>query len=96
MNIFDDYTRRLLIALNTSNVEYLVVGGFAVNFHGYRRTTGDIDLWVRPDNGINKTRLIQSIRSLGISEVSLERITKQDFSKPVAKESKPNWMAFNL
>lgn len=46
MNIFDEYTRDVVIALNKSNVKYLVVGGYAVNFHGYHRTTGDIDLWI--------------------------------------------------
>lgn len=34
--------------LNSRRVEYLVVGGHAVAFHGYPRYTGDIDLWVRP------------------------------------------------
>lgn len=50
MNVFDEYTFNLLNELNKNEVEYLVVGGYAVNFHGYRRTTGDIDLWIKPDN----------------------------------------------
>lgn len=29
--------------LNNNNVKYLVVGGYAVGFHGYPRYTGDID-----------------------------------------------------
>ncbi len=39
MNIFDNYTHDLLVELNNNNVEYIVVGGYAVNFHGYRRIT---------------------------------------------------------
>jgi predicted nucleotidyltransferase len=39
-----------LTALNDQDVEYLVVGGYAVIIHGYNRTTGDIDIW------INKTK----------------------------------------
>jgi predicted nucleotidyltransferase len=50
MNIFDDYTHNLLKELNNNKVEYIVVGGYAVNYHGYRRTTGDIDLWIKPEN----------------------------------------------
>jgi len=38
--------------LNSHNVEYVVVGGHAVAFHGYPRFTGDIDFLIRttPDN----------------------------------------------
>jgi predicted nucleotidyltransferase len=32
--------------LNQHNVSYIVVGGFAVNFHGYERFTGDVDLYM--------------------------------------------------
>ena len=32
--------------LNNKNVEYILVGGYAVILHGYNRTTGDIDIWV--------------------------------------------------
>ena len=35
-----------LNALNNCNVEYIVVGGYAVIAHGYHRTTRDIDIWV--------------------------------------------------
>ncbi|MCU0335072.1 MAG: hypothetical protein MUF62_08465 [Chitinophagaceae bacterium] len=33
--------------LNRHQVDYVVVGGFAVNIHGYQRSTGDVDIWVR-------------------------------------------------
>lgn len=36
-------------ALNTEKVDYVLVGGYAVILHGYPRTTGDLDIWVRPD-----------------------------------------------
>ena len=32
-------------ALNATNVEYMIAGGYAVIFHGYPRTTGDLDVW---------------------------------------------------
>ena len=83
MNVFDEYTHNLLAELNKNSVEYLVVGGYAVNFHGYRRTTGDIDLWIKPDNTINKNKIIQSLRNLGIEENTLVQLSELDFSKPV-------------
>ncbi|MFM2305453.1 MAG: hypothetical protein RLZZ367_122 [Bacteroidota bacterium] len=42
-----DFTE-FIIALNNNHVEYLLVGGYAVIFHGYNRTTGDLDIWVKP------------------------------------------------
>jgi predicted nucleotidyltransferase len=36
--------REILQALQDAGVRYLVIGGVAVNLHGYRRFTGDIDI----------------------------------------------------
>ena len=66
MNVFDDYTRSLLIQLNQNKVEYLVVGGYAVNYYGYSRTTGDIDLWIRPDNDKNKKKIIYTFIKINV------------------------------
>ncbi|MEM9345157.1 MAG: nucleotidyltransferase [Planctomycetota bacterium] len=35
-----------LKCLNDEKVEYLLIGGYAVNLHGYARATGDMDVWV--------------------------------------------------
>lgn len=45
-NVFNKDFQEFIEALNTTNVKYILVGGYAVNIHGYSRTTGDIDLWV--------------------------------------------------
>ena len=45
-NIFNQDFRDFIYALNRNNVEYILVGGYAVILHGYRRTTGDLDIWV--------------------------------------------------
>ena len=37
--------------LNKNSVKYLVVGGYALAFHGYPRFTKDIDFWVWVDEG---------------------------------------------
>jgi hypothetical protein len=41
-----------LTALNAAGVEFLLVGGWAVGFHGYPRLTGDLDVWIAtsPEN----------------------------------------------
>jgi len=82
MNILDEYTQNLLRGLNKHGVDYIVIGGYAVNFHGYRRTTGDIDLWIRPDNDTNKKKLLSCLKELGVPESAIIRLSKMDFSKP--------------
>jgi hypothetical protein len=42
-------------------VEYLVVGGYAVNHYGYPRATGDLDVWVAP-SADNAVRCLAALR----------------------------------
>lgn len=37
----------ILFAFSAEKVEFMVVGGYAMAFHGFVRATGDIDLWIR-------------------------------------------------
>jgi hypothetical protein len=39
--------KEFIESLNATGVDYLVVGGYAVAFHGHPRFTKDLDLWVR-------------------------------------------------
>jgi hypothetical protein len=45
-DLFSSDFREFLQALNEQEVEYILVGGFAVILHGYQRVTGDMDIWV--------------------------------------------------
>jgi predicted nucleotidyltransferase len=83
MNIFDNYTKSLLSELNKMTVEYLVVGGIAVNYYGYRRTTGDIDLWIKPENESNKKNLIVTLKNLGVTIPVLNQLENLDFTTPL-------------
>ena len=38
--------KEFLKLLNSKRVEYLVIGGYAVGYHGYPRPTGDMDIWI--------------------------------------------------
>lgn len=46
MDILDKDLLHLWKTLSNHNVRYIMVGGFAVNLHGYQRFTGDVDLWI--------------------------------------------------
>lgn len=51
-NLFNPDFRDFLKALHLYDVDYLLVGGYAVILHGYERVTADMDIWVRciPEN----------------------------------------------
>ncbi len=83
MNVFDDYTRALLSAFHQHKVLFLVVDGYAVNYYGYRRTTGDIDLWIKPDNA-NKANVIKALDELSIDKDVLSELENMDFTQHLA------------
>jgi len=45
-NALTNEFKEFLKLLNDHEVEYLIVGGHAVAYHGYPRSTGDLDVWV--------------------------------------------------
>jgi len=53
--------REFLECLNRAGVEYLLVGGYAVNFYGHHRFTEDIDFWIAVSDE-NFGRLLAAIR----------------------------------
>ena len=52
--------------LNENEVRYLLVDGYAVGYHGYVRTTADMDVWVAPDDE-NAQRLVDTLQEFGFS-----------------------------
>lgn len=70
--------KELFESLNAHNVEYLVVGGYALAFYGSPRFTGDIDVWVRPDE-LNAKRLVDALNEFGFASLGL---TADDFKSP--------------
>ena len=65
----------LIALLNENSAEYLVVGGYAVNWHGYIRSTEDIDVWIGPDLA-NAERVRKALKQFGVevSGVSAEAL----------------------
>ena len=70
--------RDMLSALSAAEVDYLVVGAYALAAHGFPRATGDIDLWVRPTKE-NAARVWEALAAFG---APTSRITVEDFSTP--------------
>lgn len=68
----------LLAALHRHEVEYVLVGGLAINLHGFPRVTQDVDLLVKPEAG-NIERLRAALRELW-DDPEIEQIVVEDLA----------------
>ena len=68
----------ILSAFSEENVDYLLVGSYAMAFHGWARATGDIDLWIRPTEE-NAERVWRALEKFGAPLFDLEL---EDLSTP--------------
>lgn len=62
--------KELLELLNAHKVEYMIVGGYALAFHGAPRYTGDIDIFVKPDNE-NAQKIMKALDEFGFGSVGI-------------------------
>lgn len=76
MEIQPDF-KELLELLNKNDVEFIIVGGYALAFHGVPRTTGDIEIFI---NSIeeNAQKIIKVIEEFGFGGLGL---ISSDFTK---------------
>lgn len=66
------HSKEFLRLLTSHNVDYLLVGGYAVGYHGFPRATIDIDIWIdRAD--ANADRVVRMLEEFGFSDAGLER-----------------------
>ncbi len=77
MEIRNDF-KELLELFNKHQVEYLIVGGYALAFHGAPRFTGDIDLYVKPARE-NAQRILAALDEFGFGSLDL---SEDDFTNP--------------
>jgi len=77
MNLPEDL-REFIELLNALEARYLVVGAYAVAYHGYPRYTRDLDLFVEPSVE-NAKRLMAVVEEFGFAELGL---VLSDFTQP--------------
>ncbi len=63
-NLFNQDFLEFIDALNTSTVDYMLVGGYAVILHGYIRSTADMDVWVHKTSS-NYLKLSKAFQQFG-------------------------------
>ena len=58
-------------SLNNNRVRYLIIGGYAVAFHGHPRYTKDLDIWIE-SNQNNAQRLLDALAEFGFGALDLD------------------------
>ncbi len=80
MNLFVETHQLLIKKLLEASVDFIIIGGYSVIFHGYKRTTGDIDIWLKPDNA-NKEKLLPVLAYFGLDKNEIMQVRAMDFTK---------------
>jgi predicted nucleotidyltransferase len=68
---FEDF----VALLNKHEVDYMIVGGYALAFHGKPRHTGDLDIWINISDE-NAQKMVKVINEFGMAALGME---KEDF-----------------
>ena len=78
VNLPPDF-KEFLKLLNAYQVEYLLIGGYAVAYHGYPRATADMDIWIAT-HAQNTKKIVAALKEFGfdLPELSAELFQKED------------------
>jgi hypothetical protein len=72
--------RDILVQFAEGGVDFLIVGAYALGFHGAPRASGDIDLLVRPTPD-NAARVVSALLDFG-APLSAHNVSAADFARP--------------
>lgn len=62
--------REFIESLNSNNVRYLVLGAYALAFHGHPRYTKDLDVWIEIDS-VNVDRVLRALDDFGFGDLGI-------------------------
>jgi predicted nucleotidyltransferase len=82
MNFTHQAHQEMVFALLDHQVDFLLIGGYAVIYHGYVRTTGDMDIWIRPTNE-NKNKLLHVLAKMDFDALGIEMLDRLDFTEVI-------------
>jgi hypothetical protein len=69
MKVHRDF-KDFISLMHANGVEYVIVGSFALSFHGHPRATGDMDVWVRksPENA---SKILKALDEFGFGSLGV-------------------------
>ena len=62
--------KKFIVLLNKYDVEYLIIGGYAVNIYGYARMTDDVDILFKSGK-VNGNKLLKVLIEFGVDLLDL-------------------------
>ncbi len=71
--------KEFLNMLKIKNIDYLLIGGYAVGYHGYPRATNDMDIWIAIDPKTAE-KMVQALKEFGFDtpELTTELFLKKN------------------
>lgn len=84
MDVMDEALMDFWRKLNAYQVKFIMVGGLATRFHGYNRTTDDLDMWIE-DSLENRRSLRKAFAALNYG----------DFPTIETMQFVPGWTSFH-
>ncbi len=81
MDLLNDEFLLFLTCAQQNNLQYMLIGGYAVNYYGYNRNTADMDVWIAPTNE-NKICFINTLLCMQYSENEVSILQNEDFTIP--------------
>lgn len=71
--------KEFLRLFNAYQVEYLLIGGYAVGYYGYPRATADMDIWIAMHPS-NAEKLVAVLKAFGfdVPELSVDLFLKEN------------------
>ncbi|WP_126243884.1 hypothetical protein [Chitinophaga rhizosphaerae] len=86
MDVLNEELLKFWETLAKNNVRYIMIGGFATRFHGFNRSTDDLDIWL-DDTLENRKRLAKTFTDLGYGT---------EFSFVETMQFVPDWTSFRI
>ena len=80
MDILNKEFLLFLQCARQSQLRYLLIGGYAVNYYGYNRNTDDMDIWLAPTEE-NKLAFIKTLLCMNYPEEDVHPLHQEDFTK---------------
>ncbi len=77
-NLFNKDFQEFIQALNNNDVQYVLIGGYAVILHGYIRSTADMDVWIEKTKD-NYQKLKKALIQFGAPFFSEEDFLGNEF-----------------
>ena len=82
INVLLEEHQDILRLLIKHQVNFILIGGYAVIHYGYERTTGDMDIWLELGNE-NRDKLIKALIDFGVDDLGIIKLEQTNFNSPL-------------